>query len=122
MTSRARMVQEEIVEKNLRLLVLCIEMKNSCLIFLSETEDRLGTLAVSLPPVSRLVSSTSLSSILLGNRNTLSARLLAERLAARMNKIVLVSVHLRTIGEREAIPILLKLVEKCLKNIEVKES
>jgi hypothetical protein len=52
------------------------------------------------------------SSVLLGDRNTVPARLLAERLAATTGKISLVSIHLNTISDTEATPILIKLFDK----------
>jgi hypothetical protein len=43
---RAKVVKDEIVEQNSRFLAVYVEAKNSCLILLSEQEDRLGTLAI----------------------------------------------------------------------------
>jgi hypothetical protein len=46
------------------------------------------------------------------------ARILAERLAERMKKIALVSVFTKTFREREAGPILLKLMDKTFRKEE----
>jgi len=109
--SRAKVVKEEIREKDMTFLALYLETKNASLILLSEGEDQLGTLAVAIPQARETIG-PPLSSILLGDRNMIVARLFAERLAEKMNKIVLASVFTKTINEREAGPILLKLVEK----------
>jgi len=90
-----------------------MEMKNASLLLLSEGEDQLGTLAVSIPQAQKMVG-PPLSSVLLGDRNIMIARILAERLADKMKKIALVSVFAKTVDEREAGAIFLKLVEKTI--------
>ena len=65
-------------------------------------------------PQAEKVVGPPLSSILLGERNTILTRLLAERLAAKTRKIALVSIHIRTIEETEAGQTLMKLMEKVL--------
>ncbi len=109
---RATIVKEELLEMNMRFLGICIETKNAVLVFLSEAEDQLGTLAASVPSSTEIQIQPFLSSVLLGDRNTIAARMLAERLAAKTSKIGLVSVHLRTISETEATPVLIKLFDK----------
>jgi len=111
--SRARVVQEKIMERDTPFLALYLETKNSSLILLSEGEDQLGTLAVAIPQAREMVG-PPLSSILLGDRNIMIVRILAERLAEKMKKIALVSVFTKTVAEREAGPIFLKLVEKTI--------
>ncbi len=111
--SRARIVQERMIERDASFLAIYLETRNAGLILLSEGEDQLGTLAVAIPQTGKMVG-PPLSSILLGDRNMMIARILAERLAERMKKIVLVSVFTKTFGEREAGPIFLKLVEKTM--------
>jgi hypothetical protein len=88
-----------------------METRNASLLLLSEGEDQLGTLAVAIPQEEKMVG-PPLSSILLGDRNVTTARVLAERLAKTMNKIALVSVFTKTVSETEAGPILLKLSRK----------
>lgn len=96
----------------MRFLAIFIETKNAVLVMLSEAEDQLGTLAASVPPTTGIRIQPLPSSVLLGDRNTITARMLAERLAAKTGKIGLVSVHLKTISETEANPLLMKLFEK----------
>ena len=110
--SRATIVKEEISEKNMHFFAIYIETKNAVLVLLSEAEDQLGTLAASVPPTTKIQIQPLLSSVLLGDRNTTTVRMLAERLAAKTGKIGLVSVHLNTVSETEANPVLMKLFEK----------
>jgi len=112
--SRAKIVQEKIIERDTPFLAIYLETKNASLILLSEGEDQLGTLAIAIPQARKMVG-PPLSSILLGDRNIMIARILAERLAEKMKKIALVSVFSKTFGEREAGPIFLKLVEKTIR-------
>ena len=118
--TRAKVVQEKIMEDNKAFLALFVETRNANLLLLSEGEDQLGTLAVALPQARKLIG-PPLSSILLGDRNTMIARILAERLSQRTKKLALVSVFTKTVSEREAGPIFLKLTEKTA-SIESRES
>ncbi|MFQ6064388.1 MAG: hypothetical protein ACE5L6_02830 [Candidatus Bathyarchaeia archaeon] len=111
--SRAKVVKEELEEKGVLFLAVYLETRNASLILLSEGEDQLGTLAIAIPQEQKMLG-PPLSSILLGDRNVTTARVLAERLAKTMNKIALVSVFTRTVSERDAGPILLKLLRKTL--------
>jgi len=111
---RAKVFQEEIKENETLFLALRLETKNANLILLSEGEDQLGTLAVAIPQEQKMLG-PPLSSILLGDRNIVTSRLLAERLAQKTGKIALASVFAKTISEREAGPVFLKLFEKALK-------
>ncbi|MFA5363800.1 MAG: hypothetical protein WC325_01290 [Candidatus Bathyarchaeia archaeon] len=112
--ARAKIVKDEIVEQEKTFFALYIETKNANQLFLSEGEEKLGTLAVSVPQPDNLVGA-SLSSVLLGDRNIMIARVLAEMLAKNSKKLSLVSVFLKTVSEQEAAPILRKLVEQILK-------
>lgn len=117
--SSPKVVKEEIVERDTRFLAVFVETKNACLILLSESQDYLGTLAIAVPPLkglSQITAAPPTSSVLLGDRNIITARMFAEHVATKTNKIALVSVYLRTINEEEARPILLKLIEKIIKN------
>jgi len=118
--SRARIVQEKMVERDIAFLAIYLETKNASLVLLSEGEDQLGTLAVAIPQPQKMVG-PPLSSVLLGDRNMIIARILAERLAGKMKKIALVSVFSKTVSEREAGPIFLKLVEKTVRAEETKK-
>ena len=112
--SRVKITQEKMIERDTPFLSIYLETKNAGLILLSEGEDQLGTLAVAIPQTQKMVG-PPLSSILLGDRNLIIARVLAERLAEKMKKIILVSVFTKTFGEREVGPIFLKLVEKTIR-------
>jgi hypothetical protein len=111
---RAKIVQEEIKENETLFLALRLETKNSSIIFLSENEDQLGTLAVALPQAEKMLG-PPLSTVLLGDRNVIVTRMLSERLAAKTGKIALVSVFTKTLSEREAGPVLLRLFDKVMK-------
>ena len=115
--SRANVLKEEIVEGHTSYLALYLETKNSSFLLMSEGEDKLGTLAVAIPQPQKLVG-PPLSSILLGDRNIMVTRLLAELLAKNINKMALVSVFIKTLDEKEAGPILKKLMEKILRKEE----
>ena len=111
--SRAKIVKEEIVERDMSFLATYFETKNSNFLLISEAEDQLGTLAVAIPQAQKLIG-PPLSSILLGDRNVMVARVLAELLAKNTKKIALVSVFIKTFEEKEAAPILRRLMEKTL--------
>ena len=115
--SRAKIVKEELVEGETKFFAVYIEAANANQLFLSEGEDKLGTLAVAIPQPEKLVGSP-LSSILLGDRNIMVARALAELLAKQTKKISLVSVFMKSVNEQEAAPVLRKLLEKVLKKEE----
>jgi len=115
--SRAKIIKEEHNEQDKSFFAVYIETKNANQLFLSEGEDKLGTLAVAMPQPKNLVGSP-LSSVLLGDRNMTIARLLAELLVQKTNKISLVSVFTKSVTEQEAVPIFRKLMEKALKKEE----
>jgi hypothetical protein len=108
---RAKVVKGEIFEQNTRFLAVYVEAKNSCLILLSEKEDKLGTLVIAVPKPKDLLGPPS-SSVLLGDKNAVTARMFAENLAMRKEKIVLVSIYLETMDERQAQSALKRLLEK----------
>ena len=112
--NRAKIVLEELKEEANLFLAMHIETKNSSIILLSEGEDQIGTLAVAIPRIEKM-SGEPLSSILLGDRNSLTSRLLAERLAQRTGKIALTSVFAKTINDQQASKVFFKLFEKILK-------
>ncbi len=111
---RAKVIQEEMKENETLFLALRLETKNANIVLLSEGEDQLGTLAVAIPRKERMLGPPT-SSILLGDRNMIVARLLAERLADKTGKIALTSVFAKTTAERDAGPIFIKLFDKTLK-------
>jgi hypothetical protein len=110
---RAKVVKEELFEQNTPFLAVYVESKNSCLVMLSEKEDRMGTLAVAVPKPTNVLGPVT-SSVLLGNRNVVSARMFAEYVAVKKGKIALVSVYLDKISELEAQAFFMHLIEKVL--------
>ncbi len=117
---RAKIVKDEIIEQNMHFLAVYMETNNACLILLSENEDKLGTLAIAVPKPRDLLGPAS-SSILLGDKNAISARMFAEYLASKKGKIALVSIYLKTIDEMRAQSILMKLIEKVVHKEQEKE-
>ncbi len=117
--SRAKIFKEELIERDTRFLAVLVETENANQLFLSEGEDKLGTLAVAIPQPQKLVG-IPLSSILLGDRNRMISRVLAELVAQKTKKISLVSVFIKSINEQEAAPILRKLVEKTIRRQDKK--
>lgn len=110
---RARIIKDEIVEQNQHFLAVCVDAQNSCLVMLSEKEDKLGTLAIAVPKPKDMFG-TPTSSVLLGDRNALLARMFAEYVASKKEKIALVSVYLETMGEAQAQSVLKRLMERVI--------
>jgi hypothetical protein len=111
---RAKVVKEELCEQDTRFLAVYVETKNSCLIMLSEKEDKLGTLAIAVPKPKDLLGPVS-SSILLGDKNAVSARMFAEYVASKKGKIAMVSVYLDRLNEMQAQAFFMHLIEKVLR-------
>ena len=117
---RARIVKDEIIEQNIHFLAVYIEAKNSCLALLSEREDKLGTIAIAVPKPMDMLGPPS-SSILLGDKNAISARIFAEYLATRKGKIALVSIYSESMDERQAQSVFKRLVERVAQDEHQKE-
>jgi hypothetical protein len=118
---RAKVIKDELLERDTRFLAVYVEAKNSCLIMLSEKEDRLGTLAIAVPKPQDLLGPVT-SSVLLGNKNVISARMFAEYVASKKGKIAMVSVYLDKLGEMQAQTFFMHLIEKVLRAETGKES
>ena len=118
---RAKVLKEELVEQDTRFLAVYVEAKNSCLILLSEQEDKLGTLAIAVPKPKDTLGPVS-SSILLGDKNAISARMFAEFVASKKGKIALVSVYLSRLNEMQAQAFFMSLIEKVIKGEDWKEA
>ena len=117
---RANTVKDEIFEQNMRFLAVLVETKNACLILLSENEDKLGTLAIAVPKQNDFLGQP-LSSILLGSKYTISARMFAEYMASKKKKMALASIYLETATEIQAQSIFLKLIEKVIQSERMRE-
>jgi hypothetical protein len=110
---RAKVIKEELIEKDTRFLAVYVEAKNSCLILLSEKDDKLGTLAIAVPKPRDLLGPVS-SSVLVGDKNAISARMFAEYVATKKGKIAMVSVYLEKLSEMQAQAYFMRLIDKVL--------
>ncbi|MEM2099312.1 MAG: hypothetical protein QXU99_06190 [Candidatus Bathyarchaeia archaeon] len=118
---RAKVLKEELYEKDTPFLAVYVESKNSCLVMLSEREDRMGTLAVAVPKPGNILGPVT-SSVLLGDRHVVSARMFAEYIAVKKGKIALVSVYLDKVSEIEAQAFFMHLIEKVLRTESRREA
>jgi hypothetical protein len=110
---RVRIYSEEIKEANREFSLTLFEVENAVLAFFNEGEKmRVGTFSIAMPSISG--ETPIISSILLGDRNTATTRILAERLAASYGKMALVSTFIKGVDEAEAGRILMKLTQKFL--------
>jgi len=118
---RAKVIKEELLEQDTRFLAVYVEAKNSCLIMLSEKEDKMGTLAIAVPKPKDLLGPVT-SSVLIGDKNAVSARMFAEYVAVKKGKIALVSVYLEKLDEMQAQAFFMHLIEKVMKKENEAES
>ncbi len=117
---RAKVVKEELQQQGVNFLAVYVEAKNSIMIMLSEKEDKLGTMAIAVPKPKDLLGSVT-SSVLLGDKNMISARMFAEYVASKKGKIAMVSVYLERVSEIQAQEFFMHLIEKVLKSDTKKE-
>ncbi len=117
---RAKVVKEELLEQDILFLAVYVEAKNSIMIMLSEKEDKLGTLAIAVPKPKDMLGQAT-SSVLLGDKNVISARMFAEYVASKKGKIALVSVYLDKVGEMQAQAFFMHLIDKVMKAESQKE-
>ncbi len=108
---RAKVVHEEIKHDETQFCAVRLETKNASLLLLSEGEDQLGTLAVAMPQSEKMIG-PPVSSVLLGDRNVVIARLIAERLAHKTGKIGLASVFTKKLNDMDTSTTFLKLFDK----------
>jgi hypothetical protein len=118
---RAKVIKEELFERDTRFLAVYIETKNSCVIMLSEKEDKLGTMAIAVPKPKDLLGPVS-SSVMLGDKNAISARMFAEYVASKKGKIAMVSVYLDRLSEMQAQAFFMHLLEKVLRGENEREA
>lgn len=117
---RVKIVQSEMKQNETLFVAVRLETRNANILLLSEGEDQLGTLAVGVPQKDRMLG-PPMSSVLLGDRNVIVARLLAERLAEKTGKIALASVFAKTIAEKDVGSAFLKLFDKALEEKKEEE-
>ncbi len=120
-SGRAKVIKEELLEKDRRFLTVYVEAKNCCLILLSENVDKLGTLAIAVPKPKDLLGPVS-SSVLVGDNNAISARMFAEYVASKKGKIAMVSVYLETLDEMQAQAYFMQLLEKVMQSKAEREA
>ena len=118
---RAKVVREELFEQDTRFLAVYVETKNSCVIMLSEKEDKLGTMAIAVPKPPNMVGPVS-SQVVLGDKNAVSSRMFAEYVASKKGKIAMVSVYLEKLSEMQAQAFFMHLLEKVLRGETDKEA
>lgn len=114
---RAKVVKDETVEQNIHYLAVYVETGNSCLVLLSEREDKLGTLVIAVPRPRDLLGPPT-SSVLLGDKNAILARTFAEYVSSKKEKIAVVSIYLETATETQAQSIFKRLIEKVVQSEE----
>src|SRR5271157_2075149 len=117
---RARVARSEVLDEDKLFLAVYVEAKNSCFVLISEREDKLGTLAIAVPRPKDMLGGPT-SSIIVGDRNTVSARMFAESLAELKEKIALVSVYLESVEEKKAHSVFRKLIETAAQREPQKE-
>jgi len=112
MSEFSRLYTEKFEEGEVKLTAACIEMENAIIVFLNlKGRSRLGTLAVALP---RGLRTETTSSVLLGEKYAVAAKILAMTFAKAFNKIALLSVNLEPLSDKELWPALSKLAKKII--------
>ena len=103
-------VSDEVRAGEVGLRGSAFEMKNAVVAFFWEGgEMRLGTLSIAIPG--------GVSSTIIGARDSIIGRMIAERMAERVGKVVLVSVYLKTLSVDAAGKPLLELSSKLLRKL-----
>lgn len=93
--------------------VKLLPLDNAVIAFFYEGEMKLGTLAFSMPFTGE--ERVGKSSVLLGGKYLIASRTLSERLAAKYNKMSLVSFH-SSLPETEAFRIYLSILDDRIRN------
>ena len=108
--SEIRVVRESVEDGEIKFTASLFEVENAVTAFFDEDGSmKLGTLAIGIPQFNR---QTCISSVLLGDRNALITKVLAEQLVRAFNKIALVSSHLAVIQESRINTLLIRLAKK----------
>jgi hypothetical protein len=107
-----------LIDGDLKFSVTLIEIENAVLAFYTTTDSpKLGTIAIAIPQPK---GQPSVSSVLLGARNSIITKILAERLSQYFNKITLASTHLEEITDNQSGRILLQLTQQiCTQEDEI---
>lgn len=111
-----RTFSEEIKEGEYNFTVTLFEVENAAIVIFNEKgRMRLGTLAVAMP---HFEGGPCISSALLGERNMIITKVLAEQLSTHFNRIVLVSTHLKEIKGDLVGSVLMRLAQKLLNKVK----
>jgi hypothetical protein len=97
-----------------------IKLDNATIVLLDEKENiRLGTLAAGVP---EFEGKHRISSVLLGERNEMEARLLAERVSATMGGISIVSIYFEPLNGLDSLVPIMKLTTQLIEKTQKKSS
>ena len=108
--SEINVVREDVVDGEIKFTAKLFEVENAVIAFFDEEGSmKIGTLTIAIPQFS---GASCISSVLLGDRNTLVTKVLAEQLVRAFNKIALVSSHLTVIQENRTNTLLISLAKK----------
>lgn len=100
----------ELVKDGTKFHMSLLDLKNAAVAFFYDGEEmKLGTVAFAMPGLGEAKATTS--SVLLGGKNLLLSRALAEKVAAYFRKMSLISVN-TSLPEASVLKIFLELVEK----------
>ena len=101
---------QKLSEGDRKFSVTLIEIENAVLAFYTATDNpKLGTLAIAIPQPK---DGPPTSSIILGERNSILTKILAERLSQNCNKITIVSTHLDEISDNQSGRLLFHLTQQ----------
>jgi hypothetical protein len=108
--SEIKVVSEVIEDGETKFTANLFEVENAVIAFFDEEGSmKLGTLTIAIPQFS---GESCISSVLLGDRNALITKVLAEILVRAFNKIALVSSHLAVIQVNRTNSLLIHLAKK----------
>jgi len=101
---------QKLSEGDLTFYLTFIEIENAVFAFYTSTDNpKLGTLAIALPQPKE---GPSVSSVLLGERNSILTKILAERISHSVNKVTIASTHLNEISDDQSGRLLLQLTQQ----------
>ena len=105
-----KVVSHRIEEGEIKVAADLLELENAVLVFVNEVNHtKLGTLVAAIPQHGQ---KSCISSALLGGRNILITKILAEQLVNRFNKMALISIHLSEVKDRKYSSLLIRLIHK----------
>jgi hypothetical protein len=107
---RMKVLSDKIKEGTVNVQGTLLDIENAIIAFFDEKgSTRLGTLSIAVPQHD---GKTCISSVLLGDRNVLITKILAEQLAKHFTKIALVSTHFAEITENQKRAVLINLAQR----------